>query len=238
MKLYVYCFVEGLDELPQSLQGIAGGEVRLLSWEKLPLLVSDFAGDVVPVTRENALAHSAVVQSVLEWATPLPFRFGTLVTEEQLRSYVGAKRVALGAKLEQVRGCVEMSVKIISDREWTPEPATNSAQDKPGTAFLSEKRREILGGEARAEEATRIADWLEGQVRKVVRETYISKNPTDKLILAAAHLVERHHLKRYRTLITGARQQRPELHFLVSGPWAPYSFANIDLEFKTHFGVS
>jgi hypothetical protein len=35
-----------------------------------------------------------------------------------------------------------------------------------------------------------------------------------------------------------ARGERAELRFLTSGPWPPYSFANIDLEFKTQFGVS
>jgi len=238
MKLYVYCLVEGVDELPQSLQGIAGAAVRLLGWKKLSLLVSDFAGEAVPVTREHVLAHAAVVQKVLEWTTPLPFRFGALVSEEQLQSYVVAKHEALEANLAQVRGCVEMSVKIIWDREWAQEPATNSGHEKPGTALLSEKKREILGSEARAEEAKRIAEWLEHQVRELVRKTEVSKNPTEKLILAVAHLLERDRLEQYRTLVDDARQRRPELHFLVSGPWAPYSFANIDLEFKTHFGVS
>ena len=35
-----------------------------------------------------------------------------------------------------------------------------------------------------------------------------------------------------------ARKTRPELHFLVSGPWPPYTFSNIELEFKSQFGVS
>jgi hypothetical protein len=34
------------------------------------------------------------------------------------------------------------------------------------------------------------------------------------------------------------RENRPELHFLFSGPWPPYSFANIELEFKSQIGVS
>ena len=238
MRLYVYCLAENADELPHSLHGVGGATVRLLQWEQLSLLVSDFAGDAIPVTRENVLAHAAVVQSALQSTTPLPFRFGALVTEEELRSYVRSKHELLRAKLEQVRGCVEMSVKIIWDREWQEEVPSNVGQDKPGTAFLSEKRRELLGGEARAEQAKRVAEWLEGQMREVVREIHISKNPTDKLILASAHLVERDRLKHYRILINEARQERPELHFLVSGPWAPYSFANMDLEFKTHFGVS
>jgi gas vesicle protein GvpL/GvpF len=53
-----------------------------------------------------------------------------------------------------------------------------------------------------------------------------------------SHLVERDAVDEYRRLVDRARAERPELHFLLSGPWAPYSFANIDLEFKTQFGVS
>jgi gas vesicle protein GvpL/GvpF len=246
MKLYVYCLAEGIDELPPSVLGIGGAAVRLVKWEKLSLLVTDYPGDAVPVTRENALAHAAVVQSVLESTTPLPFRFGALVTEEQLHSYMRTKQELLLAKLEEVRGCVEMSVKIIWDSDRTDEAAINIGDEKPGTAFLAQKRREILGGEARAQEAKRIAEWLGGQMREVSREmnfktdagAKLSLNPNTKLILTSGYLVERDRLESFRTKVAEARQQRPELHFLVSGPWAPYSFANIDLEFETQFGVS
>ena len=237
MKLHVYCLTERIDELP-PWQGIAGALVRPLAIGNFSVLVSDFAGDSMLVNRENALAHAAVVQKVLNQTTPLPFRFATLVTEQQLQSYVSARQAALEAKLELVRGCVEMSVKIISDRNSTEAVVANNQHEMPGTAFLSEKRREILGGEARAAEAKRVAEWLEGQIRDVVREIKINTNPTDKLLLAVAHLVRREVVEEYRVRLAKARHERPELHFLISGPWAPYSFANIDLEFKTHFGVS
>jgi len=71
-----------------------------------------------------------------------------------------------------------------------------------------------------------------------VKETCTETNATDKLILVAAHLVERAVVEQYRARVKTAREERPELHFLVSGPWPPYSFANIELEFKSQFGVS
>ena len=238
MKLHVYCLLEPVETLPTSLHGIAGVLVRRFDTGDFSFLVSDFADRSVAVTRENALAHAAVIQSVLKETTPLPFRFGTLVTEEQLENYVTAKREALKSRLEHVRCCVEMNVKIISDRNWTDVSPAIETQEKPGTAFLSEKRREILGSEARAAEAKRVAEWLEGQVAAVAKQTQIQTSPTEKLLVTAAHLVERDHVDEFRTRVAEAREQRPDLHFLVSGPWAPYSFANMDLEFKTHFGVS
>lgn len=237
MKLYAYCLTEGVDSSPESLNGINGAAVRLLSLGDFSLLVSDFTGDTVPVNRDNALAHAAVVRSVLDRTTPLPFRFGTLVTQQQLENYVTTRRDALQSKLELVRGCVEMSVKIIWDRTWTEEPAVNEP-GKPGTAFLIEKRRELHVSGARAEEAKRIAGWLEESLGDAVRVKTFKTNSTDKLLLTAAHLVDRSRVEEYRSRLKTARLERPELHFLASGPWPPYSFANIDLEFKTQFGVS
>lgn len=241
MKVYVYCLAESIDTLAEPLSGISGARVALVKVEGLSLLVSEFDGDLIPVTRNNALIHAGVVRSVLDRTTPLPFRFGTLVTEQQLKSFVSARRPALDNKLELVRDCVEMSVKIIwdsSSREEHESVVEPGRKQGPGAAFLLEKRREILGGELRAARAREVASWLEDQVGALIRVKQMSLCPTEKLLLAAAHLVERGSILSYRERLGDARRERPELHFLVSGPWPPYSFANIDLEFKTQFGVS
>jgi hypothetical protein len=241
MKLYVYCLAAGIDALPQPLRGIAGGEVRLLKTGDLSVVVSEFDGDKPPINRENVVAHSAVVGNVLNHTTPLPFRFGALVTREKLESFVTARHDALKARLDHVRGCVEMSVKVISktnDGQPQPDGQASDLENKPGTAFLLEKRQELLGTEARAAEAQQLASWLETQVGDIVRETQTDTNLTDKLLLATSHLVEKGDVEQYRTKLKSARLERPKLNFLVSGPWPPYSFANINLEFKTQFGVS
>lgn len=238
MKLYAYCFAEDIDGLPESLTGIAGSQVRLLRVEEFSILVSDFSADTVPINRHNVLAHAAVVQRVLNRTTPLPFRFGTLVDEQELRNYVTAKREALKGKLKGIRGCIEMNVKVIWNDGRVVEQAPAEIKDKPGTAFLAQKRRELLGSETRVAEAKRVASWLERHIGDIIKDRRIEESRTDKLILAAAHLVERDSVEQYRGRLKAAREERPELHFLVSGPWAPYSFANIGLEFKSQFRVS
>ena len=238
MKFYVYCLAENINNLATPVTGISRAKVELLKVDDFSLLVSEFDGDsALPVTRDNALAHAAVVSSVLSETTPLPFRFGTVSSEEKLRSYVTARREALKAKLAQVRGCVEMSVKIIWNVE-EKDVKVESPEEGPGARFLKEKRLAILGGERRAEQAKQVASWLNEQVHALVRDEEVSLCPTEKLIVAAAHLVPREGSAEYRARLGNARQMRPDLHFLVSGPWPPYSFCNIELEFKTRFGVS
>jgi hypothetical protein len=236
MKLYAYCLVEDLDAFDATTRGLSGAAVRSLQIDELAVLVSDFNNDTVAVTRENALDHAAVVRSVLDRTTPLPFRFGTLVTEEQLRSYISARKPALERRFAHVRGCVEMSVKII--RELSEDEAPVRVEITTGTSFLEEKRLALLGSEQKATEAAEISAWLHEQVQGLISDEQITVRPSEKLVLAAAHLLERGKIPQYKEKLTAARKNRPELHFLFSGPWPPYSFANIELEFKTQFGVS
>jgi hypothetical protein len=242
MKLYVYCLAAGIDALETPITGISGAPVRLLKMEDMAFLVSDNDSDAAPVTRENALAHAAVVRSLLDRTTPLPFRFGTLVTEKQLRSYVSARKPALNTKLALVRGCVEMSVKIIweisADKQPEARESDQELRQGAGAAFLAEKRREILGDQRRAAQAAEISTWLHKSISGLTRDEQVTVRPTERLVLAVAHLVERANIRRYRETMAEARNERPELHFLLSGPWPPYSFVNIELEFKTQFGVS
>ena len=237
MKLYVYCLAENIDALKAPAVGISGVPVELLKLQDFSLLVSRFAGESSLVTRENVLTHDTVVRSVLHETTPLPFRFGSVVTEQQLDSYLNTHRADLKAKLAQVRGCVEMSVKIIWNTDQSDFKESADAEG-PGTRFLEEKRRELRGGERRSEEAKQVAAWLKDQIGTYVKQEEVSLCPTEKLIVAAAHLVAREQLTEYRDRLADARKTRPELHFLVSGPWPPYTFSNIGLEVKTRFGVS
>ncbi|HYK21245.1 MAG TPA: GvpL/GvpF family gas vesicle protein [Pyrinomonadaceae bacterium] len=240
MKLYVYCAVEDVTALKQPPQGISNSPVRLLPIDNLAVLVSELDTETVPITRDNALAHAAVVRSVLDRTTPLPFRFGTLVTEQQLQSYISHRRQALETNLGLVRDCIEMSVKIIwsvaSDNEGEKQP--NESERGAGARFLEERRQKLFGDERKAAEAAEISDWLHASVSVLARDERITMRPSEKLVLAAAYLVERTKMGQFRDKIAEAAAARPKLHFLLSGPWPPYSFANIELEFKTRFGVS
>ena len=240
MKLYVYCLAESSVALVEPVAGISGAAVRLLEIDGLTAVVSDLNADAVPVTRENALCHAAVVRSVFTETTPLPFRFGTLASEQQMKSYVFARKAKLKAKLAHVRDCAEMNVKII----WQlsePDPGEGAEDINHhgiGTAFLAEKRRALIGDERRVAMANEMVEWLRVCVSGLVKDEQVTVRPGERLFYAAAHLVERSQIRQYRERIAEARTARPDFRFLSSGPWPPYSFANEELEFQSRFGVS
>jgi hypothetical protein len=242
MKLYAYC-VTSIEDLPTTtMQGIGGAPVKTLVEAGLVGVVSDFVGDLVPVTRENILEHEKVVRTVLERSTPLPFRFGTLVDLAGFRSYLLSHAKQLHEKLREVSDCLEMGVKII----WSPSatdgepiegghsPKTDTLDVKrgPGSIFLIAKKDQLLEQSCRKERAKEIVEWLHSSVSPFVVSEVMDIQPQERLVVSCAHLVRREALDGYRTALSNALDRRPDLHFLSSGPWAPYSFVNITLSLK------
>ena len=231
MSLYVYCLSDDAKAgSAAGSVGVGGARPRLVERAGIFAVVSPFGEESIAVTRENVLAHERVVRAVLKETTPLPFRFGTIVTEARLESYLDTRRGRLEEQLARVRGAVEMSVKIIWGRGEAGGAAAGEEETAggSGTRFLLRKRRELVGEGARAERAAEVGAWLGAALAGLVREAAVSLLPSEGLLLAAAHLVERARLEDYRRAVGRAQDERPELHFLTSGAWPPYSFTGVD----------
>jgi hypothetical protein len=231
MKYYVYCVAGSISSATQLPSGIDGADVQLLRFENLVVVASESGSDVVSLNRENVLAHEAVVRGVFGESTPLPFRFGILVSKDKLQSFIDSRKESLLNRLSLVREAAEMNVKIIWQRR--PEEAKEeklAVGTGAGAAFLQAKRRELRGNDELATEANDIGVWLTSEVRSFVRQQSLNIQPKQKLVVAGAFLIDRAFESDFRTAIGQLEEERPELHFLTSGPWAPYTFANIDLE--------
>ena len=117
MRLYAYCVCDGAEAAAfEGERGVSGAAAKLVECGGgLAAFVSALEeGQPVAVTPENVRAHNRVNARLLAHTTPLPFRFGTLLTEARLKTYVTANEEALREALARVGGCVEMGVKIMS----------------------------------------------------------------------------------------------------------------------------
>jgi hypothetical protein len=241
MSLYAYCLSDHMTgSMVENVAGVAGMKPLLLPCGEIAVVVSDFEGERVDPQRENVFAHERVVQRVLQYVTPLPFRFGTIVTTEKLEGYVEANRAALLRSMEHVRDSVEMSVKIIWNAEevrrtrpGAEAPGGASVEDEQpslgkGAAYLVARQREILGDALLKERAEELAAWLTNRVGDAASDQDVRLRPAEALVVRAAYLVERARLHDYQERMEAARRERQGLRFLTSGPWPPYSFSNIN----------
>lgn len=200
-------------------RGLATSNVGVMTAWYTPLPT-----DRASFTKADVLDHHRVVSQVFETVEAcLPARFPTVVADEDvLRSQLAERGEALAAQLEVVRGACELAVTAL----WTaPEAAEqNEVEDletvTPGRRYLlrraSSQRRRRLADE--------LADSLEQRAGRDVLQARRQVCPSMRVALSLALL-----LRRASADIVRARLDRDlngDVRILVSGPWAPYTFAD------------
>jgi hypothetical protein len=96
-----------------------------------------------------------------------------------------------------------------------------------GRAYLARLR----GRQEAAADLRRQAEFLQARVARAVdgvaREEVCSKVMPGSQSVSLSHLVARDAVGQYRLAVDSLVEGDPGLRALVSGPWAPYSFARI-----------
>jgi len=77
------------------------------------VVIGSLLETVPPATPRTLAIHHDIVATVLDAGALLPFRYGTAVPAATLHDWFAAHRAVLDAALGSVRGCVEMSVKLL-----------------------------------------------------------------------------------------------------------------------------
>jgi hypothetical protein len=150
--------------------------------------------------------HEEVVEALMEERDLLPVRFGTLVSDEDAAARaVAERRDELAARLDRVRGAVELAVRVRPrERDEAPVPST-------GVDYMRAKAR-------RVEAAGLLHEPLDFLARASVVQ------PGSEL-LRAAYLVDREAVDGFVSLVERLQTAHPQLDLICTGPWPPYSFA-------------
>ena len=228
MPTYLYCLLSDTSGVSApTLRGLDGTPVRVVDAGPVVAWVSDLDEAAVSVSVERVRAHDAVVRAVLEMHTPLPARFGqTFPDDAALGTAVERRREALLQAVARVWGTVEMTVRALLD----PSPAAggNPLTGESGREYLAWLReRQRAEREARAQADflhKRISDAVLGTVREEARAAPARSSACS---LSVSHLVPRDAVTAYRLTIRALIESDPQLRLMVSGPWAPYSFAEL-----------
>jgi gas vesicle protein GvpL/GvpF len=207
--IYLYAIAEGLDGLP-DLRGVDGAPLERRSVEGLDLVVSGHGGTTVDTSEEAVLAHARVVEALVERsAALLPARFGRgFRDEDALREAIEGRAASLREALAQVRGCVEVGVRVLAPERAPAPPA------ETGRAYMDALR-------SRDEAARELHEPLAGLARAATHTV----GATPRLLLSGAYLVEPGELDAFRSRVSELEAAHPELTFVTTGPWPPYSFA-------------
>src|SRR5215472_17020277 len=244
---YVYGIIESRDPVTFGRMGIGGsGEmVYVVTYVDMAAIVSRTAVFILDPTRENALAHEHVIETVMKTHTIIPMSFGTVFrTDGDIREVLRSIYPSVKDVLKQMAGKVEFGLKVTWDRDRIVEELQREHEEIH--RFHQEITRKHLQSTyfARMQLGRMIDKALEERAAEYVREIYETlrticvasrdnKPIGDKMIMNAAFLLEREREVEFDAAVNRVAKKFGErLNFKYTGPWPPYNFVNIRLKLE------
>jgi len=206
--IHVYGIVDELDSLP-PVEGVDGAALERRRVDALELVVSEVPRD--EVTQEAVLRHAQVVEALMSRSRAvLPAQFSRpFAGDEELVSAVTAKASDLELRLQRVRGCVELGLRVVA-------PAPDSGPEaESGAEYLrarldEERRRSQLVAE------------VDEPLARLAQET--AGGAAGSNVFERAYLVRDEDASTFLDTVRELQAAHPELSLACTGPWPPYSF--------------
>lgn len=243
-RSYLYALVRPGD-VRIDVRGIMSAPTRVVSVENFGAVVSSvpddlFAADSVDSRMSDtswvasvARAHDDVVAAATQLATTIPLRLGTTADDdESVHALLGDLAKAAMRTFDRFEGRTEYGVQVFA-------PASRADAAAPGqeggAAFLRRRRAELQQDEAlrtaAAEEADTAYELLarvavEGR-RIPVRDR--KSQTTGPMVLNGAFLVDSGAVATFREVADQLAASLGPDRVVITGPWAPYSFAELEL---------
>jgi hypothetical protein len=218
--LHLYGIVESQDRCVGS--GLDGEPLVSIPCGDVVAVASEHARPLDPAPSEQVLwEHESVLEAVLEGGSVLPVRFGVrFAGREELRAELEPRSGQLAAALAQLRGRVELSVRLLARGDEEPSSAAGAAEDAgPGARYLHglvEERRD----------AARKLDTVRSRLGPLAVAERSRLLPRPGTPASAAFLVERPALARFQKAAGELARELEDVVVVCTGPWPPYNFVN------------
>jgi gas vesicle protein GvpL/GvpF len=216
VTLHVYALTEHPAMLPET-HGIDDAGLRAVRVGDIDAVVSETRSERTIADEAAVLTHARVVDDLFAANNAvLPGRFSNgLADESALLDAIGKRATALREALDRVRGSVEIGLRVIAPASAEAAPATS------GREYLTARLAAVQSAEGAA---ARIHEPLAA----AARASTLNVLATPELLLSGAYLIPRTKVEPFRARVEQLDNEHPELTFVCTGPWPPYSFATVE----------
>jgi Gas vesicle synthesis protein GvpL/GvpF len=233
---YVYAILAREIRPPAGLVGFGGARLSSVPWHDLAAAVSSLDSGELRPTADHVLRHEAVVEGLRQVGPALPVRFGTVLADADAVARALAQRYDVLAKdLARLGDKLEFGLSVLWNQPRVNDGLSGEGEDGsptagpvlgqgPGARYLQARlvkhRREAA---ARAN-AQALARYLDTVLACLALERRWTVLPTPRLALRGAYLLDPPQVPAFQEGFNKIRRERPDMYFLLSGPWPPYSF--------------
>ena len=241
--IYLYAITEELEAPLEALRGVDYAPLAYLHQGGLTAVVSHISEWGVSPTPRRLWQHEQVVEALMTAHAVLPVRFSTIFPDEaSVLDRLTAFNESYESDLDRLRGCVELSLRII--RLWEPyvggdgmadsawpelmaEPKKPAAdEEKNGRAYDVARRSAALQRRSNRRRNESLADLINRSLEGFSVDHTLTIEETSGVLIKAAYLVEQDHLGDMQRAVRRLMRSYPNMHFLCTGPWPPYHFVD------------
>lgn len=214
MTVLVYGITEA-SGAPLDVTGLDRRPLREITVDSLAAIVGDHAG-APPEPAIGALqAYEQAVRQLMDERAILPAQFGSVMADDgAVRAMLRHRHADLLARLDQVRGAVELALRAV----WLDGgDGTSEQPSESGTEYL---RRRM----DRRQHARKVAGDLD-PLKELARGCRRALIPRPELPVLDAYLVDRGRVDEFVALVEELDGRIDDVELVCTGPWPPYSFA-------------
>lgn len=240
---YLYCIIRSSE--PRQFTSLGMGErgdiIHTIHYRDLAAVVSSSPHGEYEHDRRNMMAHTVVLEEVMQRFTLLPIRFSTIAPSAEIIQEKLLKRRydELDDLLNQMEGRVELGLKAFWYEEavFTEIVAENQPIRRLRDSLIGRSAEEtyyqrIQLGEmvekAMLEKRDTDAELLLAKLRPLAIRTKSSKISTGRIILNASFLVDIDRQAEFDAQVDEIDQEMGKRFlFKYVGPVPPYNFVNV-----------
>ncbi len=213
ITLLAYCIAEQQSQFDVSLRGVEGEPVRWIDVAALRCFFSNFGSPMADQPAPEILtAFNRVLHAIFSQTTIIPFRFPTVVeNEDVLRQFLESRSPEYRTALHRLHNKVQMDVRLILD----PVPASEP-QPRSGKGYLEHRR-------ARHQEVQLVLDKFRCAANSLAQSWVQRDTPSGARGFA---LVDRSALPLFLEKI-GRVLTPAGISARVTGPWPPSEFVEV-----------
>ncbi len=254
-KYLLYCiFRSQRHESHRTLRGVQGQPVSLVTNNCLSAAVSGIPDCELTLDMSSVLAYQKVIESLHSHPAVggvIPMRYGCVFNgQSQVQRLLKERYNQYEVLLEGLEGCVEMGVRILISNCCLPngDSETSIQQiENPGRAYLAARKAHYAQDHKFNRQVEHVIEQyraaFNGLFVKCKTESPSTLNHQSSIIslestirnpvLSLYFLVRREHLGRFRQVLRQVNVSK-SARLLLSGPWPPYNFVQLDPAWSQH----
>jgi hypothetical protein len=244
MDTYVYGVTRAAAGKRPPAAGVDGQAVEVLRSGALAALVSDAPSLPVKANRRNLLAHSQVLQEVMDKRCVLPMRFGVVMpsrdaVEEEL---LKARGPALEEALAAFEPYVELDLKVlcpedellravVAERPDIRELRGSLAGRSEESTYYERIRLGELVAQAAGEKRNAVTQRIVGELEPLAAATEVGEATHEQMLANVSFLVERERVGEFDGVVERLGEELGEpVRLRYMGPLPAFNFVDLDVD--------